>query len=230
MCTRDAEDRTRCRGALSGDAVLPGSLEVSDRAGCARADGRATCLLPGGGATSFATPFAALVRGPGSPCGRTDAGEVWCFADPAADEADAALVALPFPAPVVALGADGERLLALGADRTLYAARPPGHGGGAPTVVAAGVDALASDGWTLACWLLADEVACTGAPGRWPRDGATRLAVGPGTVCAAGAAGVRCAGVDGDLGAGPVDELAVGAGFGCALRGGTVRCAGAAPP
>jgi hypothetical protein len=232
-CTRDEREVVTCHGALRATGTVPGTLSVDDRAVCGRSEGRVVCLEASTRRTEDPTPFVELLRGPGAPCGRTAGGEVWCFARPDADEGDAELVPLPLPAPAAALGSDGERLLVRGTDGTLLAARPPGHGGGPPTVVARGVRALASDGWTLACWLGEDGLRCAGAGAGAPApraSTATTLAVAAGTVCAAGPDGPWCAGVEGSLGDAPVDDLAVGAGFACVRRRSEVTCAGAAPP
>lgn len=226
MATDDG--RVRCRGGLVLDgAAPPGALQVDDAALCGRAAGWLTCLRARGVGDRSPTPFAEWLVGPGFPCGRTDAGEVWCADRPAAEGQDAGLVALPTPARVVAMGSAGRDLYLLGADGTLWATPPPAHGGGALRVVATAARGLASDGWTLACWGEGDGTACSDGR-RLPA--AARLAVGGGVVCGTGSAGTWCAGVDGAaLGAGPVDGLVAGSRFACALRAGQISCAGEAP-
>jgi hypothetical protein len=164
-------------------------------------------------------------RGPGFPCGRTRDGSVFCATSDVPEGADVGLVPLPGP-PARALGSDGQRWLVLGDDGVVWAHPPPAHGGGRAARVAERVVALASDGWTLACWARADGTTCTDGP----RPPAERLAVGTGVACGTGAGGTWCAGVEAPGGEAPADDLVAGTGFACALRAGVVSCSAGAPP
>jgi hypothetical protein len=183
-CALTADGRARCAGALTVDGVAPaGERAVDDGALCGRGEGVVGCASARG-STTAESPFVEWRRGPGFPCGRTRDGSVFCATSDVPEGADVGLVPLPGP-PARALGSDGQRWLVLGDDGVVWAHPPPAHGGGRAARVAERVVALASDGWTLACWARADGTTCTDGP----RPPAERLAVGTGVACGTGAGG-----------------------------------------
>ncbi|MEZ4236268.1 MAG: hypothetical protein R3F59_08930 [Myxococcota bacterium] len=109
-CIRTDDGLVRCRGRLAFAAgALPGALEVTDLAVCARGGGVRRCRRPGVD-RAVPTAFVEVAAGAGARVGRDPSGGVWAFRD---DEAGAALVAVPVPAPAVAIAADAERSCAL---------------------------------------------------------------------------------------------------------------------
>lgn len=233
-CIRRSDDRVACRGVLDAPpTLLPGALDVTDLAVCARTGGTVRCLREGSDQEA-PTAFVEIVLGSGgASCGRDPDGGVWCFTGTTEDGATLRPVTLASPARRL-VGAS--RTFVLEDDGVLVAFDPyavmTGTGDAEP--IADGV--LELDGTLLeACWRTEGGVTCERDTVRRRVRGVdhpTNLAVGLFHGCVLEAGVPRCWGRD--LVAKVVEGLdrivAIDAGsfHTCAVRDdGDLRCWGA---